>query len=156
MRKSAVKVVSVSSLLNPFTGTIINFAIIAVLWFGGLQVNTGNLTQGQIIAFVNYLTQISIALVSLANLIIAFIKAINCSHRINEVFDTKSSVIETNKEYIDVVKTKEVPKIEFKNVCLAYSNNAKYAVKNLSFKAYAGDTIGIIGEREAGKAVLWV
>lgn len=152
LRKSAVKVVSVSSLLNPFTGTIINFAIIAVLWFGGLQVNTGNLTQGQIIAFVNYLTQISIALVSLANLIIAFIKAINCSHRINEVFDTKPSVIETNKEYIDVVKNKDVPKIEFKNVCLAYSNNAKYAVKNLSFKAYAGDTIGIIGGTGSGKS----
>jgi len=152
LRKSAVKVVSVSSLLNPFTGTIINFAIIAVLWFGGVQVNAGSLTQGQIIAFVNYLTQISLALVSLANLIIAFIKAINCSHRINEVFDTAPSVVETNKEFINIDESKDVPKIEFKNVSLAYSNNAKLAVKNLSFKAYAGETIGIIGGTGSGKS----
>ena len=152
LRKSAVKVVSISSLMTPITGTIINFAIIAVMWFGGLQVNIGNLSQGQIIAFVNYLLQISAALVSLANLIIAFIKAFNCASRINEVFETTPSVVETNKNEIVIEFNKDVPKIEFKNVSFSYSNSSKTAVKNLSFKAYAGDTIGIIGGTGSGKS----
>lgn len=152
LRKSAIKVVSISSLMTPITGTIINFAIIAVMWFGGLQVNIGNLSQGQIIAFVNYLLQISAALVSLANLIIAFIKAFNCANRINEVFETTPSVVETNKNEIVIEFNKDVPKIEFKNVSFSYSNSSKTAVKNLSFKAYAGDTIGIIGGTGSGKS----
>lgn len=152
LKKSAVKVVSISSLLNPITSTIINFAIIAIMWWGGLQVNMGGLTQGQIIAFVNYLTQISAAFVSLANLIIAFIKAFNCAGRINEVFDTKSSVIETNHDFIDIQPNSAVPKIEFKNVSFKYSDSAKYAFENISFTAYAGDTIGIIGGTGSGKS----
>lgn len=152
LRKSAVSVVSISSLLNPLTATIINFAIIAVIWFGGLQVNVGGLSQGQIIAFVNYLTQISTALVSLANLIIAFIKAFNCADRINEVFDTKPSVIEITHDNIDIVPNIQVPKIEFQNVSFSYSDSAKLAVNNLSFKAYIGDTIGIIGGTGSGKS----
>lgn len=152
LKKSAVKVVSVSSLLNPISSTVINFAIIAVMWFGGLQVNLGGLTQGQIIAFVNYLTQISTALVSLANLIIAFIKAFNCADRINEVFDTKPSIIETTSEDLDIIENTNVPKIEFKNVSFAYSDSAKLAIKDLSFTAYPGQTIGIIGGTGSGKS----
>ena len=152
LKKSAVKVVSVSTLLNPITSTIINFAIIAVMWFGGLQVNIGGLTQGQIIAFVNYLTQISTALVSFANLIIAFIKAFNCAGRINEVFDTKTSVVETNHDFLDIQENPAVPKIEFQNVSFKYSDSASYAFKNLSFTAFPGQTIGIIGGTGIGKS----
>lgn len=152
LRKSATKVVSISTLMNPLTATIINFAIIAVMWFGGLQVNMGGISQGQIIAFVNYLTQISTALVSLANLIIAFIKAINCAGRIDEVFKTKSSIIEKNDEYIDNIPNTSVPKIEFKNVSFAYSDSAKLAINNLSFIAYPGESIGIIGGTGSGKS----
>ena len=152
LRKSSIKVVSISSLLNPITVTIINFAIIAVMWFGGLQVDAGHLTQGQIIAFVNYLMQISMALISLANVIISFVKAINCASRINEVFDTSPSVIETNKEFIQLDIDANVPKIEFRNVSFTYSSSAKMAVKNLSFKAKAGDIIGIIGGTGSGKS----
>lgn len=152
LRKSSIKVVSISSLLNPITVTIINFAIIAVMWFGGLQVDAGQLTQGQIIAFVNYLMQISMALISLANVIISFVKAINCASRINEVFDTSPSVIETNKEFIQLDIDANVPKIEFRNVSFTYSSSAKMAVKNLSFKAKAGDIIGIIGGTGSGKS----
>lgn len=152
LRKSSIKVVSISSLMNPITSTVINFAIIAVMWFGGLQVNIGTLTQGQIIAFVNYLLQISAALISLANLIIAFIKAFNCANRINEVFDAQPSVEETNHEFIITTTSPNVPKIEFQNVSFSYSNSAKMAVKNLSFKAYPGDTIGLIGGTGSGKS----
>lgn len=152
LKNSAIKVVSISSLLNPITSIVINFAIIAVMWFGGLQVNIGGLTQGQIIAFVNYLTQISTALVSLANLIIAFIKAFNCADRITEVFDTKSSIVEINHDNLDIIDNPNVPKIEFKNVSFAYSDSAKLAIKNLSFTAYPGQTIGIIGGTGSGKS----
>lgn len=152
LRKSATKVVSISTLMNPLTATIINFAIIAVLWFGGLQVNLGGISQGQIIAFVNYLTQISTALVSLANLIIAFIKAFNCAGRIEEVFKTESSIIESTKEFIDNIPNTSVPKIEFKNVSFAYSDSAKLAINNLSFVAYPGQSIGIIGGTGSGKS----
>lgn len=152
LKKSSIKVVSISSLMNPITSTVINFAIIAVMWFGGLQVNVGTLTQGQIIAFVNYLLQISAALISLANLIIAFIKAFNCANRINEVFDAQPSVEETNHEFIITTTAPDVPKIEFQNVSFSYSNSAKMAVKNLSFKAYPGDTIGLIGGTGSGKS----
>lgn len=152
LRKSSVKVVSISSLMNPITLTILNFAIIAVMWFGGVQVNVGSLSQGQLIAFVNYLIQISTALISLANLIIAFIKAFNCANRVNEVFDTKPSVVEINHDMIEIATTPGTPKIEFKNVSFAYSNSAKMAVKNLSFKAYPGETIGIIGGTGSGKS----
>ena len=92
LERSSIKVSAVSSLLNPLTATIINFAIVAVLWFGGIQVNVGSLTQGQIIAFINYLTQISAALISLANIIVALIKAINCGKRVNEIFNTKVTI----------------------------------------------------------------
>lgn len=152
LKNSAIKVVSISSLLNPITSIVINFAIIAVMWFGGLQVNIGGLTQGQIIAFVNYLTQISTALVSLANLIIAFIKAFNCADRITEVFDTQSSIVEINHDNLDIIDNPNVPKIEFKNVSFAYSDSAKLAIKNLSFTAYPGQTIGIIGGTGSGKS----
>ena len=152
LRKSSIKVVSISSLMNPITSTVINFAIIAVMWFGGLQVNVGTLTQGQMIAFVNYLLQISAALISLANLIIAFIKAFNCANRINEVFDAQPSVEETNHEFIITTTSPDVPKIKFQNVSFSYSNSAKMAVKNLSFKAYPGDTIGLIGGTGSGKS----
>lgn len=152
LRRSATKVVSISTLMNPLTATIINFAIIAVLWFGGLQVNLGGISQGQIIAFVNYLTQISTALVSLANLIIAFIKAFNCAGRIEEVFKTESSITESTKEFIDNIPNTSVPKIEFKNVSFAYSDSAKLAINNLSFVAYPGQSIGIIGGTGSGKS----
>ncbi len=152
LRKSYTKVTNLSSALHPLTSTVINFAIIAVIWFGGVQVNVGGLSQGQLIAFVNYLTQIGSALVSLANLIIQFIKAHNCACRINEIFDTKPSIIETNHEHIELKPSKQTPKIEFKNVSFAYSESAKYAIKNFSVKIMPGETIGIIGGTGSGKS----
>lgn len=167
LAKSSIKVSAVSSLLNPVTATIINFAIVAVLWFGGIQVNIGGLTQGQIIAFINYLTQISTALISLANIIVAFIKAINCGKRINEVFNTKVSIkspegamgviTEHPMEEKENVNEKQPPQesefeVEFDNVSFAYSNTAKNAISNLNLKVKKGETIGIIGGTGSGKS----
>lgn len=152
LRKAGIKVTNVSSLLSPITTAIINFSVIAIMWFGGLQVNIGSLTQGEIIAFVNYMTQISTALVTVANMIIAFIKAQTCAKRINEVFDTKPSIVETNSAPIEITADAQTPKIEFQNVSFAYDNNAKYAIKNLNLKIMPGETIGIIGGTGSGKS----
>lgn len=152
LRKAGIKVTNVSSLLSPITTAIINFSVIAIMWFGGLQVNVGSLTQGEIIAFVNYMTQISTALVTVANMIIALIKAQTCAKRINEVFDTKPSIVETNSAPIEITADTQTPKIEFQNVSFAYDNNAKYAIKNLNLKIMPGETIGIIGGTGSGKS----
>ncbi len=152
LRKAGIKVTNVSSLLSPITTAIINFSVIAIMWFGGLQVNVGLLTQGEIIAFVNYMTQISTALVTVANMIIALIKAQTCAKRINEVFDTKPSIVETNSAPIEITADAQTPKIEFQNVSFAYDNNAKYAIKNLNLKIMPGETIGIIGGTGSGKS----
>lgn len=152
LRKAGIKVTNVSSLLSPITTAIINFSVIAIMWFGGLQVNAGSLTQGEIVAFVNYMTQISTALITVANLIISLIKAQTCAKRINEVFETKPSIIETNSTPIEISYDLDTPKIEFQNVSFAYNSDAKYAIKNLNLKIMPGETIGIIGGTGSGKS----
>lgn len=159
LSKSSIRVAAVSSLLNPLTATIINFAIVAVLWFGGIQVNVGELTQGQIIAFINYLSQISMALITLANIVVALIKAINCGKRINEVFDTVPSISSPKAEsgMITVIdEASDVGKyeyeVEFNGVDFAYPSTAKNAVNKLNLKVKKGETIGIIGGTGSGKS----
>lgn len=154
LRKAGIKVTNVASLLSPITTAIINFSVIAIMWFGGLQVNSGSLTQGEIVAFVNYMTQISTALITVANLIISLIKAQTCAKRINEVFETKPSIIETNSTPIEISYDLDTPKIEFQNVSFAYNSDAKYAIKNLNLKIMPGETIGIIGGTGSGKSSL--
>ena len=154
LKKSAIKVTVVSTLLNPVTNIIINFAIIVVLWIGGYQVNAGHLTTGQIIAFINYLTQISAALVAIANLSISFIKAINCGKRIGEVFNTKSTIVEPQ----DIVVNKKVDgvvseyAVEYDKVSFKYTGAEKPAFSNLSIKVKRGETIGVIGGTGSGKS----
>ncbi len=159
LSKSSIRVAAVSSLLNPLTATVINFAIVAVLWFGGIQVNVGSLTQGQIIAFINYLSQISMSLITLANIVVALIKALNCGKRINEVFNTKPSIrspkaesgmITIIDESSDIVSYEY--EVEFIGVDFAYPNTAKNAVNKLNLKVKPGETIGIIGGTGSGKS----
>lgn len=158
LSRSSIKVSAVSSLLNPLTSTIINFSIVAILWFGGIQVNVGALTQGQIIAFINYLTQISAALISLANIIVALIKAINCGKRVNEVFNTTPSISSPEHAIAVITEHNEIEdseyEIEFKNVSFAYPNMSKYAINNLNLKVKKGQTIGIIGGTGSGKSTV--
>ena len=148
--ETSMRVGRLSALLNPLTYAIMNLAIAAIVWFGGFRVDSGDLSQGQVIAFVNYMTQISLALVVVANLVVLFTKAAACSARINEVFDTAPSIVDgegANARH-------NVPKIEFKNLSFSYSENGDNALENISFSVNAGETVGVIGGTGSGKSTL--
>ena len=149
--RSAIAVGRISSILNPATYAVMNLAIVAVLCFGGMRVDTGSLTQGQIIAFVNYLTQISFALIALANLVIIFTKAEASSNRINEVFEVNSKISDGAYE----LEYKEnVPVIEFRNVSFSYGDEGESAVEGISFQLNKGEVLGIIGGTGSGKSTI--
>lgn len=150
LAKTAVAVGRLSALLNPVTTVLINIAIVAIVWFGGGFVNAGELSQGEIIALVNYMTQILLAMIVVANLVVIFTKAFASANRVNEVFETQPSVLEGTKTESNV---KGNTKIEFNDVSFAYGKG-KYALENISFKAEKGETIGIIGGTGSGKSTL--
>ena len=138
----------ISALLNPITYVIINGAIIIVLWFGGKTVNTGELTQGELIALINYMSQILLSLIVLANLVIAFTKASASAIRINEVFAQKSDMQEGT---LAAKPADRKYKVEFDHVDFAYKGN-KNALTDIQIKVLKGQTIGIIGGTGSGKS----
>ena len=150
LAKTAITVGRLSALLNPLTTVLINIAIVAIVWFGGVFVDKGELSQGEIIALVNYMTQILLAMIVVANLVVIFTKAFDSAHRVNEVFETEPSVIEGTKTKSDNKSNNE---IEFNDVSFAYGKG-KYALENISFKVEKGETIGIIGGTGSGKSTL--
>ena len=151
LQQTAVAVGRISALLNPLTYVIAQGTIIAIVWFGAKFVYNGDLTQGEIIALVNYMTQILLAMIVVSNLVVIFTKASASAARVNEVFDTVPSVREINS---DEIRTDEkAPAVEFENVSFGYANNA-YALKNISFTLEKGETIGIIGGTGSGKSTL--
>lgn len=139
-----------SALLNPLTYAILNLAIAAIVWFGGFRVYIGDLTQGEVIAFVNYMTQISLALVVVANLVVLFTKAAASASRINEVLDIEPSI--KNGEYKG--GNDNGPAVRFDNVSFSYNGSGENALENISFTAEKGETIGIIGGTGSGKSTL--
>ena len=145
----------ISASLNPLTYIIVNAGIIAVIWFGGIQVNVGNMTQGEVIALVNYMTQTLLALVALANLIITFTKALASAGRINEVFAMKPGIVDGNEKESAVQQTEE-PKtaVSMEDVTFYYQESKEPAVEHISFTAKKGETIGIIGGTGSGKSTL--
>ena len=149
---TAIQVGKLSALLNPLTYAIMNFAIIAIIWFGGWRVNSGGMTQGEIIAFVNYMSQTLLALIVVANLVVTFTKASASAARVNEVFETTTSVAETNDK--PVLRVQNTPRIDFQHVYFSYDGSDKYAVKDLNFSILPGETIGIIGGTGSGKSTL--
>ena len=151
---TAVGVGRLSALLNPLTYAIMNLAIVVIIWCGGLQVNTGTLTQGEIIAFINYMTQVLLALVVVANLVVTFTKASASASRVNEVFETEISVADTARSPISIPSKADVPLLEFKQVSFSYHDNEEYALQDISLQIHAGETVGIIGGTGSGKSTL--
>lgn len=141
----------ISALLNPLTYVLINLGIIAVLYFGGRQVDAGDLTQGQVIALINYMSQILTELVKLANLIILLSRALASLARVNAVFDVKPSITDTGD---DAVPTPGAPAVSFENVSFAYAGAKKETLHRLNFSVLPGETLGIIGGTGSGKSTL--
>ncbi len=149
IQKTSTLLAKVSSCLNPFTGVVVNLAIILLIYFGMFQVDESFISQGELMALVNYMTQISIAIVVVANLVVLFTKASASSKRINEVFEKESTLINGN-EKVD----KGPLEVEFKNVCFKYSKGANNAINNINFKLNKGKSLGIIGGTGSGKSTL--
>lgn len=147
----SMRVGRLSALLNPLTYAVMSLAIAAIVWFGGFRVDSGELTQGQVIAFVNYMTQISLALVVVANLVILFTKAAASSARINEVFDVYPSITDGDGE--DTAYP-NAPKIELRDVSFSYNENGDNALEGISLSLNAGETLGVIGGTGSGKSTL--
>ncbi|MGN0439061.1 MAG: ABC transporter ATP-binding protein [Lachnospiraceae bacterium] len=142
----------ISAIMNPVTYVIVNAAIIAIIWIGGIQVDTGRLEQGQVIALVNYMSQILVELVKLANLIILLTKAMACSKRVGEVFALEPSIVEGTVKK-DEIKEAQY-KVEFKDVTFTYAGAKEPALQHISFAVKKGQTIGIIGGTGCGKTTL--
>lgn len=150
----------ISALLNPVTYVIVNAGIIAVVWLGGIQVNVGGMTQGEVIALVNYMTQTLLALVALANLIITFTKALASAGRINEVFVMQPGItdgaaaIDAGGRADTAAGMSDAPKIEMKDVTFCYQGSKEPALEKITFSVKQGETIGIIGGTGSGKSTL--
>ena len=140
----------ISALMNPLTYAVINAAVIVLIWQGALRVDSGALTQGQVVALYNYMSQILVELIKLANLIISLTKTLACANRISDVMDIKNSLENGSaKEGID-----GAPAVEFCSAALRYKGSAEPALSNVTFKAMRGETIGIIGVTGSGKTSL--
>lgn len=150
LSRASIRVGALSALLNPLTYAVLNVAIIALLFFGGKQVYYGNLTQGEVIALVNYMMQILNALVVFANLLVIFTKASASAARINEVFDVKSSMTEGK----GAVPRENEPAIEFKDVTFYYANSPSPSLSNINLTVKKGASIGVLGGTGSGKSTL--
>ncbi len=150
LMRENIRVGRISAVLNPVCYVILNFAIIAILYFGGQRVYDGSVSQGDIIALVNYMTQISLALVVFANLVVIFTKAGASAARVNEIFDETPDIADGE----GASEVEGAPAIEFRNVYFDYGNNGEYELSDLSFSIAKGETIGIIGSTGSGKSTL--
>lgn len=142
----------ISGLTNPLTFVIINFAILVLIHTGAVRVSLGTLLQGQVVALYNYMSQILVELIKLANLIISVTRAMACFNRIQDVFSIEPSMKEGSEKSTNI--RNDVPAVEFKNVSFTYAGGGDHAIENISFKAMAGQTIGIIGGTGSGKSTL--
>ena len=143
----------ISGLMNPMTYVIINGALVVLLWTGAIRVDTGYITQGQLIALVNYMSQILVELIKLANLIITITKALACANRVESALEIQSSMQDGGKK--TPAETKEsCAAVEFCHVGLTYKNAGEESLTDINFKAGKGQTIGIIGGTGSGKSSL--
>ena len=140
----------ISALMNPMTYVIVNLAIAALVWTGGTRVNTGIITQGEVVALINYMSQVLVELIKLANLIVLINKAIACGNRVQSVFEIKSSMDETENPVSPDKKTDYA--VEFNHVCLRYGKSDVDSLTDIDFNVKRGETIGIIGGTGSGKS----
>ena len=143
-----IQVGKLSALLNPSTSVIVNCAILVILYAGGLQVNAGHLTQGEVIALINYMNQILLSMFAFANVIVIYNKATACYKRVQEVLAIQPA-IQDGKCLID---NQEGPMVTFDHVSFSYQGS--HALHDLSFSIHQGETIGIIGGTGSGKSTL--
>lgn len=148
----------ISALMNPVTYVIINGAIIVLVWTGAWQVEEGIITQGEVVALVNYMSQILVELVKLANLIINISKALACANRISGIFAQESSIVERDgqawRDGAESDPAASVPRVEFRDMDFYYAGAKEPSLSKISFAAMRGQTIGIIGGTGSGKSSL--
>lgn len=149
LTKSQLFVGKISALMNPLTYAIINIAIIALMYVGAIEVHAGDLTQGNSLALYNYMSQILIELIKLANLIITVTKSFACAGRVNEILEMQPSL-----KHVSETAERSAHFIEFDNVCMNYGNASVNALDNISFTVERGQTVGVIGGTGAGKSTL--
>ena len=141
----------ISGLMNPVTYIIVNGALIVLIYTGALRVDAGIITQGQVVALVNYMSQILVELVKLANLIITVTKAFACGNRIQSVFEEETGMTEGSENWTDPGEA-DTPVVEFDHVNLRYAGAGEDSLTDISFRAMPGQTIGVIGGTGSGKS----
>lgn len=158
---TAVVVGKLSSILNPVTFLVMNLGVCAILWVGGIQVNVGELTQGQVMAFVNYMTQTLTSIVYVANLVVVFTKASASASRINEVLNCVPSITDEDNEPVALPEPSElaggavpVPALSLSHASFSFGTGAANAVNDVTLELPLGKTLGIIGGTGSGKSTL--
>lgn len=154
---TAIAVGKLSSILNPVTFLVMNLGVCAILWVGGIQVNMGELTQGQVMAFVNYMTQTLTSIVYVANLVVVFTKASASASRINEVLNCEPSITDEGNQSVALPKpgnVAPVPALSLSHVSFSFGAGAANAVNDVTLELPLGKTLGIIGGTGSGKSTL--
>ncbi|ASA22179.1 ABC transporter ATP-binding protein [Paenibacillus donghaensis] len=160
---TAIRVGRIAAWLGPLTTLVVNAAIIAILWVGGIHIDGGRLSQGEIIAFINYVTQILLALIVVSNLVIIFTKASSSASRVNEVLAVTASISDSaaaripqagaaSEQIQAAAAANSVPAIRFEHVSFGYNKTGEYALKDVSAVIQRGETVGLIGSTGSGKS----
>lgn len=159
LTRAQIYVGKISALMNPLTYVIINGAIVVLVWTGAVRVDNGYITQGEVVALINYMSQILVELVKLANLIININKSIACGNRIQSIFEMHPSIMDGSGRKVDEVQTDAADRseeaeyaVEFSHVGLTYAGAGDESLTDIDFKVKKGETIGIIGGTGSGKS----
>lgn len=159
LTRAQIYVGKISALMNPLTYVIINGAIVVLVWTGAVRVDNGYITQGEVVALINYMSQILVELVKLANLIININKSIACGNRIQSIFEMQPSITDGSGQKVDKVRTDTADRseeaeyaVEFSHVGLTYAGAGDESLTDIDFKVKKGETIGIIGGTGSGKS----